>query len=115
MRRGNAFKFLGGLIPDMDDRRSLRGRVIRDGSKDTYNKSFMLEFREREIDRCLLHQRPLSVLMMDISFLNRPVACTGISLVVRYSASLQITFHRCWMPMTIYSGYGGKGFEVVVC
>lgn len=109
------FKFLSGTSLELTYHQRLQRRVVRDGLTGAYNKSFMLEFLERELGRCCMHDRPLSVLMMDIDFFKQindtyghlagdDVLCELVERV---------------MPMLdaddIFARYGGEEFSVVMC
>ncbi len=116
IRIGEAkFKFLTSESPELEYHERLLQRAVRDGLTGAYNKSFMLAFLHRELNRCNLHDRPLSVLMMDIDFfksINDTHGHQAGDEVLREFAS-RIT------PLLdaddILARYGGEEFAVVMC
>ena len=60
------FKFLRGKGIEAAYYEEIYRMTIIDGLTGAHNKRYFLEFLEREVARCSRHQRPLSLLMLDI-------------------------------------------------
>lgn len=60
------FKFLRGKGIETSYYEEIYRMTIIDGLTGAHNKRYFLEFLEREVARCSRHQRPLSLLMLDI-------------------------------------------------
>jgi diguanylate cyclase (GGDEF)-like protein len=72
LKIGNAiFKFLvGGNIENSYHEEIYRMTII-DGLTQAFNKRYFIENLEKEIPRCTRHQRPLSLLMLDIDHFKK--------------------------------------------
>ena len=72
LKIGNAiFKFLvGGNIENSYHEEIYRMTII-DGLTQAFNKRYFIENLEREIPRCTRHQRPVSLLMLDIDHFKK--------------------------------------------
>ncbi|HZS36225.1 MAG TPA: GGDEF domain-containing protein [Polyangia bacterium] len=72
LKIGNAiFKFLvGGNIENSYHEEIYRMTIV-DGLTQAYNKRYFIENLEKEIPRCTRHQRPLSLLMLDIDHFKK--------------------------------------------
>ncbi len=116
VRIGEAkFRFLSATNPEIAYHRRLQERAVRDGLTGAFNKSFMLAFLQRELNRCLLHDRPLSVLMMDIDFFKQVNDTHG-----HLAGDEVLTeFTRRISPLLdaddIFARYGGEEFAIVMC
>lgn len=60
------FKFLTGANVETSYHEEIYRMTIVDGLTGVHNKRYFLEFLEREMARCLRHERPLSLIMFDI-------------------------------------------------
>lgn len=109
------FKFLDASSPEIDYHRELQNRAMRDGLTNAYNKTYMIDFLRRELERCLLHDRPLTVLMMDLDYFK------DINDVHGHLAGDQVLqeLSRRIAPLLdaddIFARYGGEEFGVVMC
>ncbi|MGL4419856.1 MAG: diguanylate cyclase [Gemmataceae bacterium] len=67
IRIGNCiFKFLSGEHIEADYHEEIYRLTIFDGLTNIHNQRYLVDFLERELARSLRHNRPLSVLMIDI-------------------------------------------------
>lgn len=108
-------KFLPANHVELEFHEAMQTRVVRDGLTQSYNKTFMLDFLERELARCFKHDRPLSVLMMDIDHFKQVNDTHG-----HYAGDqVLVEFSKRIAPLLdaddIFSRYGGEEFAVVMC
>ncbi len=72
LKIGNAiFKFLVGGNIESSYHEEIYRMTIVDGLTQVYNKRYFIENLEKEIPRCTRHQRPLSLLMLDIDHFKK--------------------------------------------
>jgi diguanylate cyclase (GGDEF)-like protein len=72
IRVGSAiFKYLRGGDVEALYHEEIYRTMIVDGLTGAYNRRFFLEFLEREMARCLRHERPLALVLFDIDHFKR--------------------------------------------
>ncbi len=115
LKIGNAiFKFLvGGNIENSYHEEIYRMTII-DGLTQAFNKRYFIENLEKEIPRCTRHQRPLSLLMLDIDHFKKindeHGHLTG-DYVLREMARRVRTRVR---KEEVFARYGGEEFAVTL-
>jgi diguanylate cyclase (GGDEF)-like protein len=111
---GAIFKFLFGGNVEALYHEEIYHTMIIDGLTQVNNRRFLTEFLEREMARCLRHDRPLSLAMFDIDRfkeVNDQFGHLGGDQVLRELGSLvktQIRREEC------LARYGGEEFAVVL-
>jgi len=116
IRIGSAlFKFMEPGSSEIAYHQHLQNRAIRDGLTKAYNKSFLLEFLNREYERCVLHHRPLSFLMMDIDFFKQINDQHGHLPGDQVLQELARRIEPLLDADDIFARYGGEEFAVVMC
>lgn len=109
------FKFLTADSPELEYHKRLLQRAVRDGLTGAYNKSFMLAFLQRELNRCNLHDRPLCVLMMDIDYFKQINDTYGHQAGDEVLCEFTSRISPLLDADDILARYGGEEFAVVMC
>jgi len=68
---GTIFKFLGAGSVEALYHEEIYRMAIVDGLTEVNNRRYLLEFLDREMARCMRHDRPLSVLLFDLDHFKR--------------------------------------------
>ncbi len=63
---GIAFKLVGGGDLEQEYHEAVHNMMFLDGLTGARNRRFLMDLLGREIPRCLRHQRPLSVMLVDV-------------------------------------------------
>lgn len=68
---GTIFKFLGAGSVETLYHEEIYRMAIVDGLTEVNNRRYLLEFLDREMARCMRHDRPLSVLLFDLDHFKK--------------------------------------------
>lgn len=101
-------------ISNLRLRSSLRDMAIRDALTGLYNRRYMEETLEREVDRAQRQQHPVAVVMLDVDhFKNMNDSCGHDSgdLVLRRLAE---QFRRFRRGIDVICRYGGEEFLIIM-
>lgn len=107
-------KFLSGNDIEADYHKDVYKLTISDALTETYNKRYLLENLEREIEKARRNQRPLSFVMIDIDkfkLLNDTYGHLVGDLVLREVARRIASTVR---KSEIFARYGGEEFSVLL-
>ncbi len=105
---------IGVALANARLRETLRAQSIRDPLTGLFNRRYLEESLERDIRRCLRHERPLSVLMIDVDHFKRfndEFGHEGGDLLLQaFGAELR----RLVRAEDVVCRYGGEEFVVVL-
>lgn len=108
------FKFLSGSDMEAQYHETIYKMTIVDGLTGVNNKRFFLDAMDREIPRARRHQRPLSLVMMDLDHfkgINDTFGHLAGDFVLKEFAQLVKSRLR---PDDILARYGGEEFAVIL-
>src|SRR5436190_2186309 len=115
LRVGNCiYRFLMGGNVETEYHEEIYRLTIIDGWTEIHNKRYLLEFLDREIARSSRHNRPLSLIMMDIDrfkAINDEYGHLGGDFTLREMASRVKGNIR---KEELFARYGGEEFAVVL-
>lgn len=101
-------------ISNLRLRETLRFQALRDSLTGLFNRRYLLETLDHELNRAVEHSQPLSVAMLDVDHFKRFNDSFGHAAGDLVLASLG-TFLREWAQgAEIVSRYGGEEFTVVL-
>jgi diguanylate cyclase (GGDEF)-like protein len=101
-------------ITNLDLRESLRLQAVRDPLTGLYNRRYMEEFLDRELQSARRKNRPLSVMMLDLDHFKRYNDNFGHSAGDRALAAFGETLLRCVRTEDIACRYGGEEFLLIL-
>jgi diguanylate cyclase (GGDEF)-like protein len=107
-------KFLSGSDMEAQYHETIYRMTIMDGLTGVHNKRFLLETLEREIPRARRHERPLTLLMLDIDHfkgINDNFGHLAGDYVLKELATALKSRLR---PDDVISRYGGEEFAIVL-
>jgi two-component system, cell cycle response regulator len=115
LRVGNCiYRFLMGGNVETEYHEEIYRLTIIDGLTEIHNKRYLMEFLDREIARSSRHNRPLSLLMLDIDHfktINDDFGHLGGDFTLRELASrVKGTVRK----EELFARYGGEEFTVVL-
>ena len=115
LRVGNCiFRFLAGGNVEADYHEVIYRLTIIDALTETHNKRFLLEFLDRELVRTSRHQRPLSLVMIDIDHFkainDRLGHLAGDHALRELAARIKSNVRLD----ELFARYGGEEFAVVL-
>jgi len=115
VRTGNhIFKFLSADHVEAQYHETIYSMMTRDGLTGAYNKRYLMDVLTREIERSQRHQRPLSLVMMDIDHFKSINDKNG------HLAGDEVLQEFCRRIMEIlrmdevFARYGGEEFSLVM-
>jgi two-component system cell cycle response regulator len=108
------FRFLSGGNIEADYHQVIYELTIRDALTEVHNKKFLIDFLDRELVRSARHNRPLSVVMLDIDHFKkindtRGHLC-GDHALRELSARIKATIRRD----ELFARFGGEEFTIVL-
>ena len=101
-------------LSNLSLRESLRSQAIRDPLTGLYNRRYMEEFLERELQRSRRQNRPLSVLMLDLDHFKRYNDRFGHAAGDDVLRALGDTLLRSVRADDVACRYGGEEFVVIL-
>jgi diguanylate cyclase (GGDEF)-like protein len=115
LRVGNCiYRFLIGGNVETEYHEEIYRLTIIDGLTEIYNKRYLMEFLDRELARSSRHNRPLSVIMIDIDrfkAINDQHGHLGGDFVLR---ELSIRLKGSVRKEELFARYGGEEFAAVL-
>jgi diguanylate cyclase (GGDEF)-like protein len=108
------FKFIEGGNVEALYHEEIHRLAILDGLTQAYNKRYLLEFLEREVARAQRHDRPLSLVLLDVDHFkrlnDRYGHLAGDNMLRRLAHVIQGRIRRD----EIFARYGGEEFAIVL-
>ena len=101
-------------LSNLSLRESLRVQAVRDPLTGLYNRRYMQEFLERELQRSRRQRRPLSVLMLDLDHFKRYNDRFGHAAGDELLSSLGDTLLHSVRSDDVACRYGGEEFVIVL-
>jgi diguanylate cyclase (GGDEF)-like protein len=111
---GAIFKLLEGGHPESAYHEELYRTAIIDGLTQIYNRRYLSEFFERELSRAQRHQRPLSLLLLDVDEFKRINDERGHLCGDQILRELAALLGRQMRRECCFARYGGEEFAVVL-
>lgn len=112
---GTIFKYLGAGSVEALYHEEIYRMAIIDGLTEVNNRRYLMEFLEREMARCLRHDRPLSLLLFDLDKfkgINEEHGHLAGDAVLREIAGLVKT--KMIRREELIARYGGDEFAIVL-
>ena len=115
LRVGNCiYKFLTGGNIEADYHEEIYRLTITDGLTNINNHRFLIDFLDRELARSIRHERPLSVLMLDLDHFkqvnDQHGHLCGDNVLREFSHRLKSFVRR----EDLFARYGGEEFAMVL-
>ena len=115
LRVGNCiYKFLTGGNIEADYHEEIYRLTITDGLTNINNHRFLIDFLDRELARSIRHERPLSVLMLDLDHFkqvnDKHGHLCGDNVLREFSHRLKSFVRR----EDLFARYGGEEFAMVL-
>ena len=108
------FRFLGGGNIEAEYHQVIYELTVRDALTEVHNKKFLMDFLDRELVRSVRHNRPLSVVMLDIdrfkSINDERGHLCGDHTLRELAARIKKTVRRD----ELFARFGGEEFVVVL-
>jgi diguanylate cyclase (GGDEF)-like protein len=115
LRVGNCiYRFLMGGNVETEYHEEIYRLTIIDGLTETHNKRYLMEFLDRELARSSRHNRPLSLIMIDIDkfkAINDQYGHLGGDFTLR---ELAVRVKANVRKEELFARYGGEEFVVVL-
>jgi diguanylate cyclase (GGDEF)-like protein len=115
LRVGNCiYRFLAGGNVESEYHEEIYRLTIVDGLTQIHNKRYLLEFLDRELSRSSRHQRPLSLVMLDIDYfktINDDLGHLGGDFTLRELAGV---IRESVRHEDLFARYGGDEFTLVL-
>ena len=115
LRVGNCiYRFLTGGNVEAEYHEEIYRLTIIDGLTDIHNKRYFLEFLDRELARSSRHDRPLTLMMIDIDrfkAINEDLGHLGGDFTLR---ELAARIKRNIRKEELFARYGGEEFAIVL-
>jgi diguanylate cyclase (GGDEF)-like protein len=102
------------VISNLRLREALRLQAVRDPLTGLYNRRYMQEFLERELQRAVRRRRPVAVLMLDLDHFKRYNDTFGHSAGDKALAAVGETLLRAVREEDVACRYGGEEFTVIM-
>jgi diguanylate cyclase (GGDEF)-like protein len=108
------YRFLAGGNIEAEYHEEIYRRTITDALTGIHNKRFLVEFIERELARCVRHQRPLAVVMFDIDHFKAINDAHGHLVGDAVLRCLGARLSEQIRRDELFARYGGEEFAVVL-
>ncbi len=108
------YRFLADNDFEAQYHETVYSMMTRDGLTGAYNKRYLLESLSREIHRCIRHQRPIAVALMDIDYFKSINDTYGHLVGDEVLKELTRRLQSVLRADEILSRFGGEEFAVVM-
>ena len=111
---GIAFKLVGGGDLEQEYHEAVHNMMFLDGLTGARNRRFLMDLLSREIPRCLRHQRPLAVMILDVDHFKEINDTRGHLAGDDVSRGLVERVNEITREEDSITRYGGDEFIVVM-
>jgi diguanylate cyclase (GGDEF)-like protein len=101
-------------VANLNLREALRLQAVRDPLTGLYNRRYMQEFLDRELNSARRKHRPLAVMMLDLDHFKRYNDHYGHSAGDQALAAVGETLLRCVRAEDVACRYGGEEFALIL-